>query len=160
MKISTRLQTAIDAAKVNLQTIEDRVSARSGGPKPGDMYVMEENILEWLVIREHPDDSTLLFIVPTDDFPFAGTPDVDMSQEASRPLFARCGWGAWVPTSLLQERYRVDALPEPALALAREMMAKLARGKWVSEPSVDNDPEYADWIGVVAQASGQLTAAL
>ncbi len=128
-------------------------------PVPGDLYVFEAGEyvgLEWLVVRFHPDDSSMLLLAPVDDFPLAGTPDLILpSDSVGRPLTVRCGETDWFPASLCESRLRVGAIPEKILGLVRQRLADFARGRSLGagDPSIDLDPEYEEWIGEVAQAS-------
>src|ERR1700736_3402209 len=90
-----RLRRAIAEAAARLARSEGRLSGRTGPPAPGDLYVFPlegDAAPEWLVVREHPADRDVLFLVPADGFPLAGTPDVELAEESGgRPLTARCG---------------------------------------------------------------------
>ena len=86
--------------------------------------------LEWLVVREHPDDPDLLLVAPADDFPLAGTPDVVLPHElVGRPLTARCGEGLWLPRCVCSSRLRVGTVPQEALSLVRRKLADLIWGR-------------------------------
>src|SRR5262245_36397502 len=84
-----RIRIAIaDAAEKLARQLLDVVGRDT--PAPGDLYVFDagEDVgLEWLVVRFHPDDPGLLLLVPADDFPLIGTPDVTLPRElVDRPL--------------------------------------------------------------------------
>jgi hypothetical protein len=128
-------------------------------PSPGDLYVFDlagDAALEWLVVREHPDDPDLLSVAPADEFPLAGTPDVALPRElAGRPLTVRCAKGLWLPATLCLPRLRVGAVRDEAVRLVRGRFAELVRGQAVGsaeQRSSDVDPEYETWMELVAQA--------
>jgi hypothetical protein len=158
-----RLRRSFAEAAARLARSEGRLSGRTGPPAPGDLYVfaLEGYVApEWLVVRDHPDDGDLLFLVPVDGFPLAGTPDVELAEEAGgRPLTPRCGQGLWLPSRHLPARLRVDALPGDALRPVRQKMAELARGRLKAterQRQADADPEYQEWIAAVEQVRQQL----
>jgi hypothetical protein len=162
-----RLRQAQARAAQALASSRAESARRTGPPSPGDLYVfrlVSEAALEWLVVLEHPDDRVLLLVVPVDDHPLTGTPDVALPREViHRPLTARCGQGAWLPAGQFRPRLRVGALPEPALRLVRQKVADLARGRISASEAqrgADLDPEYEEWLAVVEQAREQLQAAL
>jgi hypothetical protein len=151
-----RLRQAITAAAQNLAGARALAAQRSGPPAPGDLYLFrlgEGAALEWLVVREHPDDPGLLLMVPADDFPLAGTPDVKVPDElAHRPLSVRCGQGLWLPARQLEPHLRVGSLAAEALRQVRQKLAELARGQAAGteeQRQTDLDPEYEDWLGEV-----------
>jgi hypothetical protein len=111
--------------------------------------------VEWAIVHIHPDDPELVCAVPVDDGPLIGSPDVDLSDLAGRPLAARCGQGAWLPISLFTPRERcASLLPGEAFARASAVLAKLARGQAVpNRESVDLDPEYEEEMGDIARGA-------
>jgi hypothetical protein len=136
-----------------------------GPPTPGDLYVFPlgaDAALEWLVVRAHPDDHNLLFLVPADGSPLAGTPDVPLPHDlVRRPLTVRCGEGLWAPALHLQPGFRVGVLPAEALRLVRQKVGDLARGRVTGteeQRRADGDPEYEDWLGRVERARERLQA--
>lgn len=116
--------------------------------RAGDLYVLRmrmEASVEWLAVRHHLDDLNLWFVVPTDDMPLAGTPDVKLAY----PRIARCGEGTWVRSERLEARYHVGGVTAEELRLVRDMVAGMARGRLpggVSRASVDAEPEYQRWM--------------
>ena len=60
--------------------------------------------LEWAIIRVNPDDPELVFAVPLDDGSMVGTPDIDLSDLAGRPMVARCNHGVFLPIQLFTPR--------------------------------------------------------
>ena len=157
------LRDAIIDAAERLARAETRALSRNGPPTPGDVYVFdlrEPLALTWLVTREHADDSNLILLVPGDDFPFAGLADVRIPLHVvERPLTFRCGEGFWAPLTLCQNGQRTDSIPPDAVASVRKMLANLARGRVeasAESSQVDCDPEYLDWLDLVADARRQL----
>src|SRR5437868_4810928 len=128
-----RFRRAAAEAAANLGQARARAAQRSGPPAPGDLYVLgriESAALEWLVVRAHPDDPALLLVVPADDFPLIGPPDLELPRDpVRRRLTARCGQGLWVPAALLEARRRVASLAIEAVPLVRQKLAALARGR-------------------------------
>ncbi len=131
--------------------------------EPGDLYVFPPGgaaALEWLVVRPHPDDAGLLFVVPVDDYPRAGTPDVALAAEvAGRPRAARCGQGLWIAADRFEERHRAGRLADEALRLVRQKLADLARGRITSsdeQRAADDDSDYAGWMEDVEAARQRL----
>ncbi len=158
-----RLRQTMAEALGSLNQVRRLGEGRSGPPAPGDLYVLwlrTQVPVEWLVVRAHPEHQDQLFVVPVDDAPLAGTPDVPLPQElVHRPLTARCGQGAWVPAAILPKRCRVSALPPEALLLVREGVARLVRGEFVNDPQreqADDNPNYADWMALVEKARLEL----
>jgi hypothetical protein len=167
MKIPPRLKLRMAAAQQDLKRASERLSKRSGPPRLGDLYVFPLDVdiaVEWLVVREHPDNHGLLFLVPVDDFPPAGVPDVTLPQNRlDRPLTARCGEGLWAEADLLDADERVDAVPPDVLGLVRSGVARLARGELTGtdeQRSVEADPAYEGWLASVEEAGEQLEAYL
>jgi len=154
-----RLQQAVAEAARDLERTVARASKRTGPPAACDLFVFdtgEEAALEWLVVREHPDDPSLLLLAPGDDFPFAGPADVKLPRELiGRPLTVRCGEALWVPIRFCQQRLRTGSIPVETLHLVRRKIAQLARGRAdenEEQRQTDADPEYEDWLGLVARA--------
>lgn len=123
----------VQATHARVLEIERRLASRTGPPAPGDVYLLKR--VEWLLVREHPDDPTLVFVVPVDDNPMRGSSDVSLEP----PQIARCCAGAWVHAAVL--RCRVDFQPD-ALRPVQKMMAKLARGQDTGPGRDDGHPAY------------------
>jgi hypothetical protein len=158
-----RLQQAIAETARDLERAAARASERTGPPAAGDLFVFdtgEEAALEWLVVREHADDPSLLLLAPGDDFPLAGPPDLALGRDlVGRPLTIRCGEALWVPVGFCQQRLRTDLVPLEALRLVRQKIAELARGRTdesEEQRQADADPDYEDWLGLVARARERL----
>ncbi len=156
-----RVAIAEAAEKMTRQPVQP---AGRDAPAPGDLYVFDAGDdvgLEWLVVRFHPDDPSLLLLAPMDDFPLVGTPDLALPREiVGRLLTVRCGETDWFPASLCSPRLRAGAVPEPALVLVRQRLADLARGRPIAteDESCDFDAEYEEWVGEVARARASLFA--
>ncbi len=158
-----RLHQAIAETARDLELAAARAAQRTGPPAAGDLFVFdtgEDAALEWLVVREHPDDPRLLLLAPGDDFPFVGPPDVELPRDVvGRPLTIRCGEALWVPDRFCQPRLRTDSVPLEKLRLVRRKIADLARGRTdesKEQRQVSADPEYEDWLGLVARARERL----
>ncbi|WP_020473482.1 hypothetical protein [Zavarzinella formosa] len=149
-------QTVERLAKQSPPTVNSDV------PAVGDLYVFDAGddvALEWLVVRFHPDDSSLLLLAPADDFPLAGPPDIVLPETlVGRRLTIRCGETDWFPADFCESRLRVGAVPEQAISSVRQRLADLVRGRPVepADRSADFDPEYEEWIGDVSRARSGL----
>src|SRR5690242_13105411 len=110
----SRLQKAMADALAALERMRQQTNARTG-PALGDLYVFRLRTVvavEWAFVLTHPEQTDQVFVIPLDDAPLAGTPDVRLPADlVGRPLTARCGQGAWVPTAWLDPSLRVGALP-------------------------------------------------
>jgi hypothetical protein len=154
-----RLRQAINDASRRLQSQSQQRQNWLPGPVPGDLYVFGTGsvaAIEWLVVRQHPDDPGLLLLTPADDFPLVGRSDVPLEPEfLERPLTVRCGESAWVPATACPENLHVGTIPSEAVTLVRKKLAVLARGNVPDEPRalcIDLDPEYATWLEQVVLA--------
>ena len=133
-----RLQGAIAEASRRLEHQSQLGVERSPGPVPGDFYVFgtpSDAAIEWLVVRQHPDDPGLVLLAPADDFPLVGRSDIPLNpQFLERPLTIRCGEAAWVIAKACPEHLRVGSVPNEAVTLVRRKLAALARGIVPDEP--------------------------
>src|SRR5262245_60598791 len=116
-----RLRRAVADASRRLEYQSEHRHNRSACPIPGDLYVFEtpvDAVIEWLVVRPHPDDSALLLLAPVDDFPLVGRSDVPLKPEfIDRPLTVRCGEAGWVPATACLVHLHVGAVPDEAVAI-------------------------------------------
>lgn len=158
-----RLRRAVTDASRRLERQSQGQSVFSTGPMPGELYVFGspvEAMIEWLVVRSHPDDPALILLAPVDDFPFSGRSDIPLKPEFfDRPLTVRCGETTWIPASACQEHLQVGTVPSEAVSEVRRKLAALARGQIADESGadrVDADPEYLAWLGQVAIARESL----
>lgn len=158
-----RLRRAVTDASRRLERQTQDQPVSSTGPVPGELYVFAtpvEAVIEWLVVRPHPDDYLLVLLAPVDDFPFAGRSDVPLKPEfIDRSLTVRCGEATWIPATVCQERLRVGAVPNDAVSEVRRKLAALARGQISDVPGatrVDADPEYLAWLAQVVIARESL----
>jgi hypothetical protein len=111
--------------------------------------------IEWAVVHTYPDDPETVMSVPLDDGPLVGTPDVDLSDLAGRPLVARCNQGTFLPIQLFTPRERcASTLPGEAFARIAKLLAAMARGQdFEVRPSVDCDPNYEEEMIAVGTAT-------
>lgn len=154
-----RLQEAVADAVQRLQTQPERPNDWPPGPSAGDLYVFSSPIpasIEWLVVRPHLDDPSLILMAPADDFPLVGQSDVPLEAEfIDRPLTVRCGESTWIPATACREDLRVGFIPDEAVSLVRKKLAGLARGSLTEEPGaiqIEADPEYISWMQTLALA--------
>ena len=110
--------------------------------------------LEWAIIRVHPDDPELVFAVPLDDGSMVGTPDIDLSDLAGRPMVARCNHGTFLPIQFFTPREGcASPLPGEAFVQISRRMAAMARGEALpSRESVDLDPDYEELMVTIGTA--------
>src|SRR5690242_17415698 len=95
---SELLRDAIAEASDSLRTVSPDVTSSDARGVAGHLYVFHVEVaLEWLMVREHPDDEMLALLVPCDDFPLVGSCDVRVPLDLiDRPLIARCGEAIWL----------------------------------------------------------------
>lgn len=158
-----RIQAALDAAHANLAAVDARIATRPQcvNALPGDVYVLPCGVnitVEWFVVRVHPDDATLVLVVPLDDFPLIGSDDIDVT--GYRPTWrARCRFSVWIPRSICEPRLRTDCIPQE-LPKIRTRLADLARGRssvaTTSQQNVDDDIAYENWEFLLAIASSTI----
>ena len=110
--------------------------------------------IEWAIFRVHPDDPELVCAVPLDDGSMVGTPDIDLSDLAGRPMVARCNHGVWLPIQLFTPREGcAGPLPREAFLQIAQRLAAMARGQVLpSRESVDFDPDYEDLMLTIGKA--------
>lgn len=162
-----KMRRAIQTAAAELRHAEWRLAQRTGPPAPGDVYAFAHKFdaaLEWLVVLPHPSEPDQFFVIPADDFPQAGTPDLVLTRElTSRPLTLRCGQGMWVSTARLAGERRVGVLPDEALRQARAMIADLALGRLCGteeQRAADMDSEYQSWLQTVEHVRERMQEAI
>jgi hypothetical protein len=118
--------------------------------------------VQWAVLLAHPDDPALLFAVPADDNPLAGTGDLDVPAVAAcGPLTLRCGHGLWIPAADLAREPHTGFLEEEYLQQARQLLARLTAAGVESTPAqqdVDDDPEYEEWLEQIEAAREAVAA--
>ena len=155
-----RMQAAIRRAMTTVAAADlerDRIKDQPLGP--GDLCVWPHTdptvLIEWLIVREHPDDPTVILTVPVDDCPLVGTVDVQLDDR----LVARCGESAWIPQDRFRAEWRVRRVDPGDLAAVRSMLAGLARGKLPGGHGDELDPEYADWMAGIERCRAEIEAA-
>ena len=158
------LREQTDIAVRMWQQAEAALSQRGDEVVPGELYLFRNNpdfLVQWAAISEHPDDPQLLFIVPADLNPMAGSADVIVPETATwGPITLRCACGLWVARSVLGRAKHSGFLEAEYLVQAQEKMAQLARGNVEGTPEqedADFDPDYKDWMNEVAAATNELS---
>ena len=143
------------------------IKSRPGPPRPGDLFLFRmPGALEvrWAVILPHPDDPRLLFSVPADGHPLAGTNDVRVPKEVpSGPLALRCGYGLWIHQDDFDRALRAGALEDLYVQEARAKLAQIAAGQVQGTPlqtETEWNPDYEDWLDEVARISDRLAQRL
>jgi hypothetical protein len=144
------------------------LAARTGGPRPGDLYVFEQLALDvtvsWALVLQHPDDPDSFIAVPADDNPLAGGDDVAVpAGEGSGPLTLRCGYTTWIGRRHLTPE-RLDGWVDAAiLAEARAAIRTVATGArrgGFEQREIEATADYEDWIAVIADAEARLSELL
>lgn len=124
---------------------------------PGNVYVFDHNTdiaLVITVVRTHPDDNSVVLVVPCDDCStFVGTADEDLSELMEYPFVARCGECIWLPADQLSSFTYVDTVNQTGLSNIKVKIHELATGKDTAQrPEVDCDPEYEYHMQEIATA--------
>ena len=128
----------------------------NASPSLGDLYVFDtkndELGVEWVVVRDHPEDPSWVLVVPIDTFFLIGTPDIALPVDEI--MVARCGQSDWFPKAMFDSHLRVGAISDVVLGLVKQRLADLARGRDINpvESSVDYDPEYENHIEEIERA--------
>jgi len=163
-----RLEQATREALTRLAARRRTLATRSGGPRPGDLYVFENLDLEvtvcWALVMPHPDDHDSYLAVPADDNPLAGGDDVAVpASDGSGPLTLRCGYATWIGQRHLTPE-RLDGWVDAAIvAEARAAIRGVATGArrgGFEQREIEATADYEDWIAVIAGAEAQLSELL
>lgn len=140
--------------------LKRRLDADKSGPKPGDVYYVDPDLIgcpvhpeykvklsvEWLVTVIHPDDANLFYMLAFDmmGFPIPSFTDVDTGSG----VIIRCNAGAWVAGDFLQKIGRrfmyVDA---QFVNAAHKKLAAMVSGGLKTTPdeqSIYDDMEYEE----------------
>jgi hypothetical protein len=102
----------------------------------------------WCVVRRHPDDPKLLFMVPVDDVDlYQGCCDVKVCSAE----VLRCGYGIWFDADDLEPSMLFDKVPLTKVIEAQKVLAWMVRGTGL-EPTEDqiadeSDAEYEEICG-------------
>lgn len=123
----------------------------------GSLYVVPHGTdicVELLLVRHHPEDTSLILVVPCDDSPLVGSVDVPLGLD--RPLTARCGCSQWVEAQALIGAKSVGAVSPDSNRAVRNKLADLARGRAGGSLPTDSDPEYEDLIGKLLGVMAEL----
>ena len=159
-RVAALLQKANDALER-----QEQILAQQRPPACGDVYahpVDSEHRVLWALLVEHPEEDGLFLVVPADDNALVGGLDVGTSADT---LFGRhtlrCAHQLWIPARRLSELRRIGELPPSTLDAARRKLSELLEGppddeKTMASASVDEDPEYADWMSELASLCAQL----
>lgn len=124
----------------------------------GNLYIFDTSpitAIEWVVVREHPDNKDIVLLCPIDTFPFAGSPDWRLNY----PNVARCGECIWVDKSIC--KILIGSINSVLLHQIRRKIAELATGNCYSsneQKSIDFDCEYEDWMSLVRSAGVQISS--
>jgi hypothetical protein len=142
------------------------LAARAGPAAPGDVFLFHGPApvaLRWAVVLTHP-DRPLLFAVPADTNPLAGTADVTVPPSApGGPMVLHCGHGLWIHQDDFPPGLRVARLEDRFLRRAQDKLAEVARGRvegTAGQRETDALPAYDDWVGEVARAADVLADTL
>lgn len=130
-----------------------RHAERAAGkpPRPGDVFLFRRTAVfpvEWVVADDRAEDGRR-FTVPLDDFPLAGSRDVELAAPApGGAAVVRCDPGVWLEEAAFEGELRTGVLAAEDLERVREKRAAIVAGRLSSsflEKDVDADPEYRQW---------------
>lgn len=137
----------------------DQRTRRSGPPRPGDVFVIDqpgEIAVEWVILGCDPHDGHRVLAAPADGYAPAGSGDVTVSESApSGPLVVRCGHAAGgLDAAVFPAAARVGALDPEDVDRARRRWSEIRDG--ALRPSrrareVDDDPDYREWLAAVVE---------
>lgn len=157
MKAETRAR--LRAATRRAWERADSRGRRTGPPKPGDIFVIDQPgdvAVEWVILDRDPRDGHRVLAAPADGFALAGSGDVAVSESApSGPLVVRCGHAAsGLDAAVFAAAARVGALAPEDVARARRRWSEIRDG--TLSPSrrareVDDDPDYREWLAAVVE---------
>lgn len=121
-------------------------------PCPGDTYVFYETAeypVEWTIVERDPSDVRRLLVVPLDDYPQIGSPDVGLqAREPGRVAHIRCDRDIWLDASRFSTELRTGELPAESVVEILQKRQAITAGTLASsllEEKVDGDPEYRRW---------------
>lgn len=136
----------------------------------GCVYVLKEvfdgeNFVEWVVIRQHPDDTDLWFMLPMNSYPGFSALDVEVHDGPHVcEGVIRCNWGVWVPTHVLRIEAIVGLVERQYVDKARMVLSCMVTGEklpLVNELSHlytdTSDPEYEEAMEAVAISAHKLS---
>lgn len=148
-----QLAAKIDA-KENL--LADKLRQLPKSPQDGDIFLFEQgdNLgLEWVVLFSHHKNEELLFTVPADDNPMAGSTDITISENAlCGPLTLRCGQSLWIHKTDFDMKLRVGVLENKHWLRALNKVEQIFEGNLQStawQREKDADPEYKEWMDLL-----------
>lgn len=120
-------------------------------PRLGDVYLFRRTAelpVEWVVAERRAEDGRL-FVVPLDDFPFAGSRDVELSAPAARgAAIVRCDSGVWLEEAAFEAELSAGVLTAEDVERIGEKRAAIVEGRLAPtflESEIDSDPEYRRW---------------
>ena len=158
-KRKKQLQELTDQSIRRYKRVEGVISARTGAPVPGDLYVFPLPAampLEWVVIITDPGDDDLLYLLPADDHPLVGSADVRIPNDADcAPLVVRCGFGFWAHKEQLLGLRRSGTIPTESVNRANKILSKIVASDLDAtelQKETDCDPEYESWMREVSSA--------
>jgi len=150
-----------------LKATEAKIAERGALPTVGDLYVFSATAklgVEWAIVMQHVDDASLWFIVPFDQNSTAGTWDVVVSESSEGgPGTLRCGRGIWIQAEDLAIASRSGFLESWYIEKAKSRLAVMVAADsddQFSQPEVDDDPDYQEWLDEVNAAAERLESQL
>ncbi len=149
------------------KTTEAKIAERGPSPAVGDLYVFSATAelgVEWAIVTQHVDDASLWFIVPFDQNSMAGTWDVVVTESSEGgPGTLRCGRGIWIQAEDLAIASRSGFLESWYIEKAKSRLAAMVAADCddqFSQPEVDDDPDYQEWLDEVTAAAERLESQL
>lgn len=133
-------------------------SQKDRGLESGDVYLFENATdgFTWMIVREHLDDPDLFLVVPVDDHPLVGLPDVAF---AGGPDVARCGYSTHIHKDQFRSDLRVKILEKVYVERVRKTLHTMIVGQMdgtQSQWEANANPDYWEWENLVEDAVIQL----
>lgn len=157
-----QLRHAADEAREHVKTIQPVSSVNAG-----DSFLFSESLdhpVRWVAIVKHKDNPSLWFLVAADDFPFAGSCDIELPESnPMAPLVLRCSVGFWAHADDVELDRYVGRLNNDTVADAKNRLSEMVHGDVpVTESGIitDRDSEYVDWISEIAHLAEQIESRL
>ena len=149
--MNQRLARATGRVAADLAERRAAIGRRRGEPCLGETFLFRRAAgrgVEWAVVERRADDGNLL-LMPLDDFPFAGSRDVELpSASLGGVANVRCDVGVWLDPRVFRAERRTGMLPAEDLELVRRRRRAFLEDRLqpsLLEADADEDPEYQRW---------------
>lgn len=155
----TTRKRLVAAAEEGIATdLERRMTIAGMKPQPGAIMLVNDTdpTFFWVGLTWHRDAPEMLFCVPADEFPLAGSPDIAVDKKlASFEMTLRCGHALWFTPPLLERVEVVAKVDATVLEEALDLVAQLIDGTVIST-DVDEIAELDAWYGRLDVATRQI----